>query len=101
MESEITSPTVTSMNETTIDALRFDIAKIAATLPETATTLLVDHYLTNREAASARSSASISKRLRTITQPATSISTCSQAEAHSGWKMKAPAPSSAPESWSF
>jgi len=54
MESEITTPTVTGMNETTIDALRFDIAKIAATLPETATTLLVDHYLTNREAASAR-----------------------------------------------
>jgi hypothetical protein len=42
------------MNQTTIDALRFDIAKIAATLPETATTLLVDHYLTNREDASAR-----------------------------------------------
>jgi mannose-6-phosphate isomerase-like protein (cupin superfamily) len=32
----------------------FDVAKIAATLPETATTLLVDHYLTNRDAASAR-----------------------------------------------
>ena len=42
------------MNQTTIDALRFDVGKIAATLPETATTLLVDHYLTNREAASAR-----------------------------------------------
>jgi mannose-6-phosphate isomerase-like protein (cupin superfamily) len=42
------------MNQTTIDAGRFDVAKIAATLPETATTLLVDHYLTNREAASAR-----------------------------------------------
>ena len=40
------------MNETTIGAGRFDITKIAATLPETATTLLV--YLTNREAASAR-----------------------------------------------
>jgi mannose-6-phosphate isomerase-like protein (cupin superfamily) len=48
------SPTVTNMNQTTIDALRFDIAKIAASLPETATTLLVDRYLTNREAASAR-----------------------------------------------
>jgi mannose-6-phosphate isomerase-like protein (cupin superfamily) len=32
----------------------FDIAEIAASLPETATTLLVDRYLTNREAASAR-----------------------------------------------
>jgi hypothetical protein len=42
------------MNQTTIDALRFDIAKIAASLPETATTLLVDRYLTNREEASAR-----------------------------------------------
>ena len=42
------------MNQTTIDALRFDIAKIAASSPETATTLLVDRYLTNREAASAR-----------------------------------------------
>jgi mannose-6-phosphate isomerase-like protein (cupin superfamily) len=44
----------TNMNQTTINAGRFDVAKIAATLPETATTLLVDHYLTNREAASAR-----------------------------------------------
>jgi hypothetical protein len=33
------------MNLTNIDAGRFDIAKIAAALPETATTLLVDHYL--------------------------------------------------------
>src|SRR6202040_2553448 len=37
-----------------IDGGRFDVAQIAATLPETATTLLVDHYLTNQEAASAR-----------------------------------------------
>jgi mannose-6-phosphate isomerase-like protein (cupin superfamily) len=44
----------TNMNQTTIDAGRFDVAKIAATLPETASTLLVDRYLTNREAASAR-----------------------------------------------
>jgi hypothetical protein len=42
------------MNQNTIDRGRFDVAQIAATLPETATTLLVDHYLTNREAASAR-----------------------------------------------
>lgn len=33
---------------------RFDIGAIAASLPETATTLLVDTYLTDREAASAR-----------------------------------------------
>jgi mannose-6-phosphate isomerase-like protein (cupin superfamily) len=33
---------------------RFDVKAIAAGLPETASTLLVDHYLTNREAASAR-----------------------------------------------
>ena len=33
---------------------RFDVAAIAASLPETAQTLLVDTYLTNREAASAR-----------------------------------------------
>jgi mannose-6-phosphate isomerase-like protein (cupin superfamily) len=33
---------------------RFDVKAIAASLPETATTLLVDHYLTDREAASAR-----------------------------------------------
>jgi mannose-6-phosphate isomerase-like protein (cupin superfamily) len=46
--------TETNMYQTTADAGRFDIARIAATLPETATTLLVDHYLTNREAASAR-----------------------------------------------
>jgi mannose-6-phosphate isomerase-like protein (cupin superfamily) len=32
----------------------FDIGAIAASLPETATTLLVDKYLTNREQASAR-----------------------------------------------
>jgi len=33
---------------------RFDIAEIAAALPATAETLLVDAYLTNRPAASAR-----------------------------------------------
>ena len=33
---------------------RFDISAIAASLPETATTLLVDKYLTDREQASAR-----------------------------------------------
>ena len=33
---------------------RFDVAAIAASLPETAQTLLVDTYLTNRDAASAR-----------------------------------------------
>jgi mannose-6-phosphate isomerase-like protein (cupin superfamily) len=33
---------------------RFDVAAIAAALPETAQTLLVDTYLTDREAASAR-----------------------------------------------
>ncbi len=42
---------VSNMNQTTIDAGRFDVTQIASTLPETATTLLVDHYLTNREAA--------------------------------------------------
>jgi mannose-6-phosphate isomerase-like protein (cupin superfamily) len=33
---------------------RFDVYAIARSLPETATTLLVDKYLTDREAASAR-----------------------------------------------
>ncbi|MGA7383573.1 MAG: cupin domain-containing protein [Methylocella sp.] len=33
---------------------RFDIAAIAMAFPETANTLLVDRYLTNRESASAR-----------------------------------------------
>jgi mannose-6-phosphate isomerase-like protein (cupin superfamily) len=33
---------------------RFDIGAIAAALPETATTLLVDKYLTDREQASSR-----------------------------------------------
>lgn len=33
---------------------RFDVRAIAATLPATADTLLVDHYLTNEAAASAR-----------------------------------------------
>ena len=42
------------MNETTADTGRFNIAQIAAAFPETASTLLLDHYLTNREAASAR-----------------------------------------------
>src|ERR1700693_3656752 len=32
----------------------FNIADIAASLPETATTLLIDQYLTNRDAGSAR-----------------------------------------------
>jgi mannose-6-phosphate isomerase-like protein (cupin superfamily) len=36
------------------DSARFDVKAIAAGLPETATTLVVDHYLTDREAASAR-----------------------------------------------
>ncbi|HML29085.1 MAG TPA: cupin domain-containing protein [Hyphomicrobium sp.] len=35
-------------------AARFDIGAVAASFPPTATTLLVDRYLTNREAASAR-----------------------------------------------
>ena len=33
---------------------RFDIAEVASSLPETAATLLVDRYLTDRPAASAR-----------------------------------------------
>ena len=33
---------------------RFDIGEIAATFPQTAQTLLLDHYLTNRPEASAR-----------------------------------------------
>ncbi len=33
---------------------RFDIAAIATALPETANTLLVDRYLTNRESANSR-----------------------------------------------
>jgi mannose-6-phosphate isomerase-like protein (cupin superfamily) len=32
----------------------FDVAKVAAAFPPTATTLLLDHYFTNNEAASAR-----------------------------------------------
>jgi mannose-6-phosphate isomerase-like protein (cupin superfamily) len=42
------------MNQITADTGRFNIAKIAAMMPETATTVIVDHYMTNREAASAR-----------------------------------------------
>jgi mannose-6-phosphate isomerase-like protein (cupin superfamily) len=42
------------MNHTTADTGRFNIAQIAAAFPPTATTLLLDHYLTNRDAASAR-----------------------------------------------
>ncbi len=43
------------MNENPAAATgRFDIAAIAAAMPETAKTLLVDTYLTNREQASSR-----------------------------------------------
>jgi hypothetical protein len=42
------------MNQTPPDTGRFDIARIAATMPETADTVIVDHYITNREAGSAR-----------------------------------------------
>ena len=36
------------------NSARFDVKAIAAKFPETASTLLIDHYLTDREAASAR-----------------------------------------------
>ena len=36
------------------DSARFDVRAIAAGLPETADTLLIDRYLTDRESASAR-----------------------------------------------
>jgi mannose-6-phosphate isomerase-like protein (cupin superfamily) len=42
------------MNQTPADTGRFDIAKIAARFPETAATVIMDHYMTNREAGSAR-----------------------------------------------
>ena len=42
------------MNQTVNATGRFNLAEIAASLPATATTLLVDHYLTHREAGSAR-----------------------------------------------
>ena len=42
------------MNQTVNATGRFNIAEIAASLPATATTLLVDHYLTHSEAGSAR-----------------------------------------------
>jgi mannose-6-phosphate isomerase-like protein (cupin superfamily) len=41
-------------DEKTITSGRFDIAQVAASLPERAETMLVDHYLTNRNEASAR-----------------------------------------------
>jgi hypothetical protein len=43
-------------SDVTLTTGRFNIAAIAASLPATATTLLVDPYLTDREAASASSS---------------------------------------------
>ena len=49
-----------SSNQTDIDeaakgnSARFDVAAIAASFPPTASTLLIDRYLTNRQAASAR-----------------------------------------------
>ena len=42
------------MNQSTEDSGRFDITKIAAAMPQTAGTLLVDHYLTDQESARAR-----------------------------------------------
>jgi mannose-6-phosphate isomerase-like protein (cupin superfamily) len=42
------------MNQIPSDNGRFNIATIAAMMPETADTVIVDHYMTNREAASAR-----------------------------------------------
>ena len=41
-------------NDTPSTSQRFDVRAVAATLPETAATLLVDRYLVDREAASAR-----------------------------------------------
>jgi mannose-6-phosphate isomerase-like protein (cupin superfamily) len=51
---QIWQTTTNTMNQTIDDSGRFDVAKIAASLPKTANTLLVDHYLTDRESASAR-----------------------------------------------
>ena len=45
---------MTDQNNSPTATGRFDIAAIAASLPPTAATLLVDHYLTDREVASAR-----------------------------------------------
>jgi hypothetical protein len=49
----------------------FNIAEIAASLPETATTLLVDQYLTNRDAAAPASFEFTNQRRPIITQRAT------------------------------
>ena len=43
-----------SQETTSQDVAIFDVAAIAASFPETAATMLLDRYLTNREAASAR-----------------------------------------------
>ena len=45
---------VVDQDAVTARSARFDIAAIAASLPESAQTLLVDHRMTDREAASAR-----------------------------------------------
>jgi mannose-6-phosphate isomerase-like protein (cupin superfamily) len=42
------------MADETVSTGRFDIGAIAGSFPETAATLLVDEYLTNREQASSR-----------------------------------------------
>src|SRR3984957_6486482 len=42
------------MNQIPADTGRYDIAKIAATMPEPGATVIVDHYMTNRESGSAR-----------------------------------------------
>ncbi len=45
---------MTEKSEAPVSTGRFDIGEVAASFPPSATTLLVDRYLTNREAASAR-----------------------------------------------
>jgi hypothetical protein len=64
---------------------RFDLSEIAKSFPETAETLLVDTYLTNEQAASARVFQWTGEPRPTTMRPVTNTSMCSPAKALSGW----------------
>jgi hypothetical protein len=70
--------------DTSAETGRFDVAAIAADFPATATTLLIDVYLTNRPRRARGCSASTSRRHRAITRAATNISMWSRGAARFG-----------------
>ena len=73
---------------------RFRVNEVARSFPDTAETLLLDTYLTDEEAASARVFRVIARHRRIITQVPTSISMSYREKAHSGWETPRTEPSS-------